>query len=163
MSQGELPAFCALAENAACGLLLTAADGSIKLANTTFCNWLGYTADDLIGKRRVQDLLTMGGRVFHQTHWAPLLQMQGSVAEVKLDLRHALGHTIPMLLNTLVREYDGVAHHELAFMVVTDRHQYERELILERRRAEEALAGHAVARKELQASRDELHQANMQL
>ena len=27
----------------------------------------------------------MGGRIFHQTHWAPLLQMQGSVAEVKLD------------------------------------------------------------------------------
>ena len=28
----------------------------------------------------------MGGRIFHQTHWSPLLAMQGSVAEVKFDL-----------------------------------------------------------------------------
>ena len=34
----------------------------------------------------------MGGRIFHQTHWAPLLQMQGSVAEVKLDVVRARRH-----------------------------------------------------------------------
>ena len=33
----------------------------------------------------------MGGRIFHQTHWAPLLQMQGSISEVKLELVHGDG------------------------------------------------------------------------
>ena len=35
----------------------------------------------------------MGGRIFHQTHWAPLLQMQGSVAEVKLEVVHRDGRS----------------------------------------------------------------------
>ena len=55
-------------------------------ANRIFCQWVGYSADELVGKRRFQDLLTIGGRIFHQTHWAPLLQMQGSISEVKLEM-----------------------------------------------------------------------------
>ena len=76
----------ALYENAACGLLVTSLDGTLRRANRTFCRWIGYESSELIdGRRRFADLLTMGGRIFHQTHWAPLLQIQGSVAEVKLD------------------------------------------------------------------------------
>lgn len=54
---------------------------------------MGCSPSDLTG-RRFQELLTMGGRIFHQTHWAPLMKLQGSVAEVKLDLLHTNGHVI---------------------------------------------------------------------
>ena len=72
-------------DGAACGLLLTEADGRILRANRTFCRWLGYREEELLGTR-YQDLLTMGARIFHQTHWAPLLEMQGSLSEVRLEL-----------------------------------------------------------------------------
>ena len=65
---------------------MTDADGTIRASTTPSASGSGYRREDLIGQRRLQDLLTMGGRIFHQTHWAPLLQMQGSVAEVKLDV-----------------------------------------------------------------------------
>ncbi|MDQ6680511.1 MAG: PAS domain-containing protein, partial [Pseudomonadota bacterium] len=81
----------ALFEHAACGLLLTSADGRIRRVNATFCGWVGYAASELVDKRRIQDLLTIGGRVFHQTHFSPLMQMQGSVSEVKLDVMHCSG------------------------------------------------------------------------
>jgi PAS domain S-box-containing protein len=123
----------ALYEHAPCGLVVTQPDGTIERANSTFCDWIGYPADELIGKRRIQDLLTVGARVFHQTHWQPLLQMQGSVAEVKLDVVQRDGQRIPMLLNAVSRSHGGRVFHELALFVATDRHKYELELLNARR------------------------------
>jgi len=133
------PAAEGLFESAACGLLLTDATGTIRRANAIFCTWIGYAPEELIGKRRLQDLLTMGGKVFHQTHWSPLLQMQGSIAEVKVDLVHRDGQHVPMLINALRRRRGDIVFDELALLVVTDRHKYESELLLARRNAEKAL------------------------
>jgi sigma-B regulation protein RsbU (phosphoserine phosphatase) len=126
----------AVLDQAACGLLQTAADGSILRANRVFCTWLGQPVEALVGKRRFQDLLSVGGRIFHQTHWAPLLQMQGSVSEVKLDLVDCNGTAIPMVLNALVRNDHGATVHEIAIFIARDRDKYERELIHSRRRCD---------------------------
>jgi sigma-B regulation protein RsbU (phosphoserine phosphatase) len=146
---GEFPSRAALYEAAACGLLLTETDGSIRHSNRTFCVWLGYELDELVGQLRIQDLLTVGGRIFHQTHWAPLLRMQGSIAEVKLDLRHRDGRAIPVVINAVSREHGGVLYHELSVFVAEDRHRYERELMVARKRAEELLATHLEAQQAL--------------
>lgn len=127
----------ALYEHAPCGLLATDDEGLVLRANATFCRWLGVDAGDLAGKRRFQELLTVGGRIFHQTQWLPLLRMQGSVAEVKLDLLHSEGKPLPMLMNAIRRERAGAMVHELALFVATDRQAYERELLLARKRAEQ--------------------------
>jgi PAS domain S-box-containing protein len=126
-------------EGAPCGLLATTVDGMIVRVNSTFCGWIGYEARDLLDKLRIQDLLTIGGKVFHQTHWAPLLQMQRSVAEVKVDIVHRDGRTIPMLINAARRHHGDVEYNEFAVLVVIDRHQYERELLGARKKAEVAL------------------------
>ncbi len=130
----------ALYEEAPCGLLVTNRTGLVLRANATFCRWLGVGADELVGRRRLQDLLTMGGRIFHQTHWVPLLQMQGSVAEVKLDLLHREGHTIPMMMNAVRRGGGEAVTDEIAAFVAEDRNKYELELLNARRRAEELQA-----------------------
>jgi sigma-B regulation protein RsbU (phosphoserine phosphatase) len=112
-------------------------------ANAVFCHWLGYATADLVGKRRLQDLLAMGAKIFHQTHWAPLLRMQGSVSEVKLELIARDGAVIPMVLNAIRRESDGVIVHDVAAFVARDRDRYEQELLYSRKRLEEL---HGVAR-----------------
>jgi PAS domain S-box-containing protein len=132
------PEFDALYGRAACGLLLTTPDGVIRRANATFCSWVGFGAEELVDVRRIQDMLTIGGRVFHQTHWAPLMQMQGSVSEVKLDIRHRDGRVIPILANAIRRRHGEEVYDELAIMVATDRQKYEHELVLARRAAESA-------------------------
>ena len=129
-----------LFEEAACGLLQTDASGLLLLVNRTFCNWVGYAAGELVGRRKVQDLLTVGGRIFHQTHWAPLLQMQGSISEVKLAVVHRDGQSIPMLMNAIRRERDGSPVHEIATFVVRDRDKYERELLQSRKQLEVLVA-----------------------
>ena len=128
----------AVLDATACGVVQTNPQGMFLRVNRTFCSWLGYAPEELIGRRRFQDLLTVGGRIFHQTHWLPLMQIQGSVAEVKLELAHRDGATsIPVVLNALRHEDHGMVVHEIAAFVARDRDKYERELLLSRTRLEE--------------------------
>jgi phosphoserine phosphatase RsbU/P len=118
-----------------CGLVQTLDDGTIRHVNRTFCAWLGTTPEALIG-RRFQDLLTMGGKIFHHTHWAPLLRIQGSIAEVKLELVHE-DSVIPVVVNAVRRDERGTLVHEIAAYVARDRDRYEQELVRARRRLED--------------------------
>jgi sigma-B regulation protein RsbU (phosphoserine phosphatase) len=120
-----------------CGLLRTSEDGTILEVNRMFCSWIGVEPAALLGLRRFQDLLTMGARIFHQTHWAPLLRMQGSISEVKLDLRRQDGSTLPVVFNAVRRLHGSVTVHEIAAFVARDRDAYERELLRSRARLEE--------------------------
>src|SRR3954471_11844004 len=99
---------------------MVSAQGEIRLVNATFCTWLGHSADELTG-RRFADLLTVGGRIFHHTHWAPLLRMQGSISEVKLELLHRDGSVIPMVLNAIQRTEGTETLDYIAAYVARDR------------------------------------------
>jgi sigma-B regulation protein RsbU (phosphoserine phosphatase) len=151
-----LPDGEALYEQAPCGLMLTDTDGTIRRVNATFCRWIGADAADLVGRTRVQELLTMGGRIFHQTHWAPLLQIQGSVAEVKLDVLHRDGRRLPMLMNAIRRAHGGQLFDELSMVIAEDRHAYERELLHARRRAEQLLQQERQMQQALAQAEDRL-------
>jgi phosphoserine phosphatase RsbU/P len=130
------PAAGDLYESAPCGLLVTSLDGTIVKANGTFCSWVGVPREELIGLKRLQDLFTMGGRIFHQTHWVPTLQMQGSLAEVKFDVLHRDGRKIPMILNARRRHRHEGDFDEIALFVAEDRNRYERELVNARKKAD---------------------------
>lgn len=151
-----LPDARMLFEGAPCGLVVTREDGTILRANQTFSHWIGFS-QTLLCERRFQDLLTMGGRIFHQTHWAPLMKMQGSVAEVKLDLRHHDGHTVTMLLNGVRHEYADGVFYELALFGTSDRDKYERELLNARKLAEGLLLEKSAAEAALQEAQAQLN------
>jgi sigma-B regulation protein RsbU (phosphoserine phosphatase) len=139
MAGPPLPDVGALFDEAPCGMLVTAPDGTILKVNGTFCEWVGMARDELVGTKRLQDLFTMGGRIFHQTHWAPSLQMQGSLAEVKFEVRHRDGTTIPMILNARRRKRVEGEFDEIAAFVAQDRNRYERELMNARKKADLSL------------------------
>lgn len=139
-TDSSLPDEAALFEDAACGLLRTREDGKILRVNRTFCGWLGEESDALVGKRRFQDLLTIGGRIFHQTHWAPLLQMQGSISEVKLELAGRDDTTTPVIVNAVRRTVGGVVIQDIALYVARDRDRFEQELVRTQKRLEQLVA-----------------------
>lgn len=133
----------ALLDRLPCGLVRTDTDGSILWVNETFCRWTDRRREALLG-HRLPELLTAGGRIFHQTHLAPLLQMQGSVSEVKLDLVRPDGVAIPMVLNAQRHGEGDRRFTEIALFVARDRDKYERELVQARKRLEALLSeGHA--------------------
>ena len=96
---------------------------------------------ELLGAR-FQDLLTVGGRVFHETHLVPLLRMQGAVREIALDVVRVDGSVLPCLLNAVeLRDDDGAPVLVRATLFeATARRRYERELLAAQRAAEESEA-----------------------
>jgi PAS domain S-box-containing protein len=126
-----------LYEHAPCGYLSTLSDGIIIRANQTLLDWTGYGRDWLLG-RRFPDLLAMAGRLFYETHYAPLLQMQGFVREMALDLVCQGGKLLPVLV-TSVRQQNAAGQTVVRSTLVdiTERRIYERELLAARRRAEQ--------------------------
>ncbi|MES2822806.1 MAG: ATP-binding protein [Pseudomonadota bacterium] len=156
VTMDSIPDILASFEYAACGLVTTEANGTIRRANATFCKWLGFDADELIKKRKIQELLTVGGRFFHHTYWAPLLQMHGSAAEVQMDLVGHDGKILPMLINVTRQQHDDTSFDHLAFFVATDRKNSAREIISTRKSAQESLVSLHEAQQELQKNRDYL-------
>ncbi|MDM0044725.1 PAS domain-containing sensor histidine kinase [Variovorax dokdonensis] len=154
-----LPGVDQLYDQAPCGLALTDTTGLFLKVNRTFCAWVGMQPEDLVGRKRLQDLFTMGGRIFHQTHWLPTLQMQGSLAEVKFDVRHKGGHTIPMLLNAIRHVGDGGAYDQVSMVVAEERNKYERELLGARKRADELALKEKNAQTALEVAQARLRQA----
>jgi PAS domain S-box-containing protein len=129
-----------LYEHAPCGFLSTLPDGTIVRINQTLLDWLGMARDELVGTIRFQSLLTIGGRMYYETHYAPLLQMQGVVREIALEIRRADGTVCPVVASAQrVRDADGrVIEHRIALFDSTDRRRYERELLAARKDAERA-------------------------
>ncbi|MBY5543387.1 PAS domain-containing sensor histidine kinase [Rhizobium leguminosarum] len=128
-----------LYENAPCGYLSLQPDGRIVKVNRTLSTWIGIPAEQLLGKR-LHDLLNTSGRIFYETHFAPLLRIQGFFNEVALDLVTVDGKKLPVLANAMERRTEDGA---LLFTRVTmfqaaERRRYERELVEARAAADAA-------------------------
>jgi signal transduction histidine kinase len=146
-----LPGDDALYQHAPCGLLLTDGAGLILRANATLCRWLGCSAGALVGKVRIQDRLPVGARLFLQTHCLPLLQVQGSVTQMQVEIRDSAGQRTPVLVNIVRRTIDGEVFDEWALFAVNERRSYERELLAARKSAEQALEARLEAEAQLRA------------
>lgn len=153
MDGSSAPGFERLFDEAPCGHLVAQASGRLVVVNATLCKWLGYSSEELLAGPKFSDLLTMGGRIFHQTHLMPLVRMQGSVAEVKLDFRRKDGSLLPVIVNASERSWQGDIFLHVALFAIEDRDKYERELLRQRRRAEELAAEIARGQQELAAER----------
>ena len=89
-----------LYEHAPCGYLSMRRDGTIMRVNATLLSWLGVTREELVG-RRFQDLLTTPGRIYHDTHYMPLLTMQGHAKEIAFDLLRHDAPALPTIVTTI--------------------------------------------------------------
>ena len=128
-----------LFETAPCGYLLADRDGRLVRANRTFADWIGEDRDALRG-RRLPDLLSVPGKIFFETHFAPMLRMHGRCNEVALELMTADRRKIPVLVNATENQ-TGNAEYQTRFAVflATERRSYERGLLDARDKAEAAI------------------------
>ena len=85
-----------LYDRAPCGYLSTTPDGMITKVNQTFLTLDRLRrATELVGRRTFVQLLTAGGRIFHETHYAPLLRVHGEAGGIAFDLVRHDGSRLP--------------------------------------------------------------------
>lgn len=143
MSKGALGD---LLDEAPCGFLSFADDGTILAVNATLLRLLGFERDDLEGKH-VETIFSGGTRIFYQTHFFPLLKLQAHADEIYLALQPKSGSEIPVLSYARRTTRDGVDVNDCVVVSISSRGRYEGQLIGARREAEAALAAeHEAAR-----------------
>jgi phosphoserine phosphatase RsbU/P len=127
-------------ENSPCGYITLQTSGRVARVNRTLLGWTGYTADDMVGKR-FSDFVNMAGRIYYETHIAPLLRMQGFFNEFAIEMISAKGEPIQMICNALEgRDAAGKPlFTRLAILKATDRRRYEQELLQAREAAKTSL------------------------
>ncbi len=134
-----------------CFCLSTSEDGILVNVNETLARRLGYAKDELTGKK-MDVLLTVPTRIFQQTHFTPLLKMQGFADEIFISLRTKAGDEVPVLINAKRTQEDGVSSFTYVGLEVQNRKRFEEELIGARKAAEKALYDNS----ELSAAKREL-------
>ncbi len=110
------------------GLATAGPDLKLLRVNPALARWLKYEPVDLEGLS-FSNLLTMGGRIYFETHLAPLLRMQGYFKEIALELKGRDGKKLPVFVNAKERR-DGETplFVRLAVFLAEDRQTYERNL-----------------------------------
>ncbi|MFH9011276.1 PP2C family protein-serine/threonine phosphatase [Streptomyces sp. NPDC017943] len=150
-----------LYESAPCGYLSTMMDGTIAKINSTLLDWLGLDRAEVVGRKRFPDLLTVGGKLYHETHFAPLLRMQGELRGIALEMRRADGGRLPVLVSAVLKRGSGgdPLLTRITVFDASDRRAYEEELLRRRKEAERARAEADEARRQAEADRARLADA----
>jgi PAS domain S-box-containing protein len=129
--------FDSLLDTAPCGFVSFADDGTMRSVNTTLTEMLGYARFELEGWH-LQKILPPGGRIFYDTHVFPILKMHGRADEIYIALRTKEGRDLPMLMNAVRRERDGIVGNDCVFVRMIQRHEFEEQLLAARQLAEQA-------------------------
>ncbi|WP_353931369.1 diguanylate cyclase [Okeanomitos corallinicola TIOX110] len=127
-----------LLNNAPCGFLSFTDDGTIVMVNATLSALLGYENDEL-NRRKIETILPIASKIFYQTHFFPMLKMQGKVEEIYFSLRSKQGNNIPILVNAIRHHHlDSFITHCI-FVAIHQRIKYEDEILKAKKAAEEAI------------------------
>ena len=126
-----------LLDRAPCGFVSFGDDSKIIHINTTLLERLDYERSALVGQP-LERILTVGSRIFHQTHFFPLVKLHGRAQEVFVLFRTRDGSDVGMLCNAVRRERDGAAVTDCVLMEVQERRKFEDALVIARRAADEA-------------------------
>lgn len=117
-----------LLDTAPCGFVSFTDEGRIVYMNTTLAQRLGYARSDLAGQQ-FEKILSVGGRIFHQTHFFPLLKLHGKAQEVFLLLRASDGSDVGVLCNAVRRPRADTQVTDCVLMEVHERRKFEGALL----------------------------------
>ena len=151
-----------LLDEAPCGFVSFADDGSMRAANRTLADMLGVDRDELIG-RRLESILAVGSKIFYQTHLFPLLRLHGRADEIFLLLRGKDGEDVAVLANGVRHERGGEWLTDCVFLRLVERRKFEDALLAAKKSAEDARAIADAQRKELADANDLLERQALEL
>lgn len=112
--------------------------GQIRHVNNRLCQALGYTQQELTGQK-LDVIYTLASRIFHQTHFFPLLKLHGAAEEIYITLKAKDGQELPVLINAERKQQGEEAISSYAGIVVQNRKKFETELVAARKAAEAAI------------------------
>lgn len=108
-----------LYNNAPCGYHSVDTQGRIVRMNDTWLSWLGYSREEVVGKKFHPDLMTPESAEEFRTRWFPLFLKQGWLKEVEFEYVRKDGTTFPGSLQTSTI-YDASGRYLMSRTTVFD-------------------------------------------
>ncbi|MFN8375035.1 MAG: PAS domain S-box protein [Anaerolineae bacterium] len=118
-----------LYDNAPCGYHSLDRNGIFTQINETELRWLGYNRNELIGKKKITDLMTPAS-VEHFRRNFPVFQEQGWINDLEFELIRKDGSTFFILLNaTATKDAAGnFLHSRSTLFDITDRKRKDKQI-----------------------------------
>ena len=152
----------ALLDSAPCGFVSFADDGTIRAVNSTLLEILGFSREELIG-RHVETALTVGARIFYQTHLFPLLRLHGRAEEIFVLLRAKDGTDVATITNAVRRQRGDEWITDCVLLRVRERQKFEDALLRAKRAAEDATAAAEHERRRVEEVNEQLERQALEL
>lgn len=137
MTPASATLLASVIDEAAHGFVILDGDARVAAANGTFAAWCEAEKAELDG-RHFGTLLSPASRIYLETHILPQIGMTDCIDEVAIELCRAEGR-MPLLLSARAHRRERSVMISCTMLSVPERQLYERELLQERRRAEDAL------------------------
>lgn len=124
------------------GFIIADEKNRIIRSNKRVSSWLGSSSDEIKGKK-FSDLLSIGSKIYFETHLSPLLKMQGFFDEILVELSGVSGNRLKIFINAKesAPKEDGSKLIYYTLLEASDRVQYEQNLQYGKAIAEKALEG----------------------
>ncbi len=124
------------------GFLIADEKNRIIRSNKRVSDWIEISPDELKGKK-FSDLLSIGSKIYFETHLSPLLKMQGFFEEILVELSGASGNRLKIFINAKesAPKEEGSKLVYYTLLEASDRLQYEQNLQYAKGIAEKELEG----------------------
>ncbi len=119
-----------LYNNAPCAYHSVDQSGVIVRMNSTALEWLGYTRDEVEGKKRHPELMTAESAQYFYSTAFPLFKKQGWLQDIEFDYQRKDGSVFSASLNatTVYDEQGQYLFSRTSFYDITERKQNERKI-----------------------------------
>lgn len=141
-----------LLEIAPVGLIVSNTEGQIIKCNDFFKKLVGLGPTISHEGLSIYDFLSIGSKIFYETHYFPLLKLQGEIREISLDLIDKEDRKIPVLLSSKLIKNENLIYTSI--VDIRQRNSYEKELLHSKKYADELNI-------KLTAQKDELEKLNI--
>ena len=119
------------------GYFCSLPDGTIVDSNKRFLDLTNYTREEVIGKKKITDFLSLGGKIYFENVYSPALKLKGTIEEINFNFLKKEGTKFPVLINSVeVKDKNGVhLFTQSAIFNISQRKKYEHELLIAKRKA----------------------------
>jgi signal transduction histidine kinase len=149
-------------DTAPCGFISVTDDSVVRIINATLLDMLGYEREEIIGQR-LESVLTVGAKIFYQTHFFPLLRLHGHAEEIFMLLRAKSGDDVAVLVNAVRRQRASEWVTDCVLVRVRERQKFEDALLRAKKAADEARAQADEQRRRVQEANDLLERQAVEL
>ena len=140
-------------------------NGTVIEANKNFLELTNYSREEVIGKKKFTDFLSLGGKIYFENVFAIALKLGGTIEEVNFNFIKKGGTRFPVLVNSAeIKDISGthLYTHSVVFNIA-QRKKYEQELLKSKKNANELSNKLTAVNKELRSRTALISKQKLQL